>query len=98
MADVGEVTADLVHAPRLRARLDQTESLATGQHPQSRQCSHTAVVDGLNGQRRFLAPHAGEIGLVDAGEPCIDAERGPLRCALDDCDVALVDDVPTKRV
>jgi hypothetical protein len=98
MTDVSKVAADLVHAPGFRTRLDEAEALAAGKHPQPRQRAHTAVVDGLDGQRCLLAAHAGQVGLVDAGKARINAERGPLRHAFDDRDVALVDDVPTKRV
>jgi hypothetical protein len=96
--DVGEVAADLVHAPGLGPRFDEGDVVADGEYAQPGERSFTVLIDGLNRQGRLLATDPRQIGLVDAREAGVDDERLPTRYSFDDRRVALVDGASPKGI
>ncbi len=97
-ADVGEVAADLVHAPGLGPRLDERDVVANREHSQPGERSLTVFVDGLDRQRRLLTADPWQVGVVHPRQPGIYDEALPRRDALDDRRIAFVDQASSKRV
>lgn len=92
VSDVGEVTADLVHAAGLGPRLHERHALAPGDDADAGESAHAVRIHGLPGEGALLLAE-GRVGIVDAGEPRVDVELLPRRAPLDESEVALVDEV-----